>query len=112
MLNQYEELAVLEQGEDGAVVSIRGQGGPSVLLGSAYLGHLDFVVKRAQHELGKLPVGSRATIGLRTLVAELNTLLAAHANASNKFEGDVPPARAYAKAMEELEAFREELSRW
>jgi hypothetical protein len=39
-MNVYEELAVLEEGDDGAIVAIRGQGGPSVLLGPAYLGHL------------------------------------------------------------------------
>lgn len=35
MLQQYEELAVLDQGDDGAIVSIRGQDGPSVVLGKS-----------------------------------------------------------------------------
>jgi hypothetical protein len=45
-MNTYEELAVLEQGEDGAIVSIRGQGGPCVLLGPGYVGHLAALIGR------------------------------------------------------------------
>lgn len=51
MLQQYEELAVLDQGEDGAIVSIRGQDGPSIVLGAGYLHHLDKVLAAAMCDI-------------------------------------------------------------
>jgi hypothetical protein len=104
VLNQYEELAVLEQGDDGAVVSIRGQGGPSVLLGAAYLGHLERVVLRAQSELAE---SSRPHLSaLRLLCAEITTLIATHQDACNKYEGGPPATKSLAVAIEELEEMR------
>lgn len=108
MLKQYEELAVLEQGDDGAIVSIRGQGGPSVLLGAAYLGHLDNVLARAIAELHELP--PRA--GLQLLIAEIRTLLSTYEDARAKYEGGggSSGARSLAEALEELAALRRELN--
>lgn len=108
MLKQYEELAVLEQGEDGAVVSIRGQGGPSVLLGAGYLGHLERVARQAEAELALPSLYSRSP-ALRLLCAEVITLLATHQEACNKYEGGPPAARSLALALEELEKLREAL---
>jgi hypothetical protein len=108
MLKQYEELAVLEQGDDGAIVSIRGQGGPSVLLGAAYIAHLDRVLARALSELQTLP--PRA--GVKLLCAEIQTLLATYEETCNKFEGGGAPseARSLASALEELEVLRRQLN--
>ena len=108
MLKQYEELAVLEQGDDGAVVSIRGQGGPSVLLGAAYLTDLDQVLARAIADLHELP--PRA--GLKLLVAEVSTLLSTYEETRVKYEGGGGPseARSLAEALEELSALRRQLN--
>ena len=108
MLKEFEELAVLEQGDDGAVVSIRGQGGPSVLLGAAYLGHLERVERAATTELrrGGVPATAKA---LHLLCAEVRTLLATYNETCNKFEGREPAAKSLATAMEELDAMRQAL---
>ncbi len=105
MLKQYEELAVLEKGDDGAVVSIPGQGGPSVLLGAAYLGHLERVVRAAQSEL-QAPAFQVHSSALRLLCAEVTTLLATHAETCNKYEGGPPAVKSLAQAVEELEEMR------
>jgi len=104
VLKQYEELAVLEQGDDGAIVSIRGQGGPSVLLGAAYLSYLDRVLARAISELHELP--PRA--GLQLLTAEIRTLLSTYEDTRAKYEGGGGPseARSLAELLEELDALR------
>jgi hypothetical protein len=109
MLKQYEELAVLEQGDDGAVVSIRGQGGPSVLLSASYLGHLEVVLRRARGELSGVPSGESLS-ALRLLCAEVSTLLATHQEACNKFEGRPPASKSLAQALEELKEMREALN--
>lgn len=108
MLKQYEELAVLEQGDDGAIVSIRGQGGPSVLLGAAYIAHLDRVLAQAMSELHALP--PRA--GVKLLCAELQTLLATYEETCNKFEGGggSSEAKSLACALEELELLRRQFN--
>ena len=107
MLKQYEELAVLEQGDDGAIVSIREQSGPSVLLGAAYIAHLDRVLARAVSELSSLP--PRA--GMKLLCAEIQTLLATYEETCNKFEGGGAPTatRSLVSALEELEVLRRRL---
>src|SRR5438045_5974040 len=109
MLKQYEELAVLEQGGDGAVVSIRGQGGPGVLLNAAYLGHLERIARQAEAELASPATRVSQTPALRLLVAEAKALLLTHEHACNKFEGAQAPARSIAVAMEELEELRRTL---
>ena len=110
MLKQYEELAVLEQGDDGAIVSIRGQGEPSVLLGATYLSHLDQVLARAIAELHELP----PRFGLKLLVAEIQTLLSTYEEARNKYEGGGGPsgARSVAEALAELDALRRQLDQF
>jgi hypothetical protein len=108
VLRQYEELAVLEQGGDGAIVSIRGQGGPSVVLGPGYLEHLDRVLARAISELNELP--PRA--GLQLLVAEMRTLLSTYADTCAKYEGVPGPvaARSLSQLLEEVELLRRQLN--
>ncbi|MBQ0961965.1 hypothetical protein KAK06_23710, partial [Ideonella sp. 4Y11] len=105
MLKQYEELAVLEQGDDGAVVSIRGQGGPSVLLGAQYLGHLERVVDRATQELAQSQAFAHGS-SLALLCSEIQTLLATYRETCNKFEGGPPPTKLLAEAIEELAEMR------
>ena len=110
MLKQYEELAVLEQGDDGAIVSIRGQVGPSVLLGAGYLVHLDSVLATALAELEDLP----ARAGVRLLCAEIGTLLATYEETKNKYYGGGAPAlaRSTAELLAELKALRLEIDRF
>jgi len=105
MLKQYEELAVLEQGDDGAVVSIRGQGGPCVVLGPAYLGHLGFVLKQAEPLLASLPRDERLT-PVRLLCVEMRTLLRTYDETCNKFIGRPAQPRSLAQALEELAELR------
>ena len=108
MLKEFEELAVLEQGDDGAVVSIRGQGGPSVLLGAAYLGHLERVERAASAELRRAGA-STATSAVHLLCAEVRTLLVTYNETCNKFEGGEPAAKSLATALEDLDALRKAL---
>jgi hypothetical protein len=103
-LKQYEELAVLEEGDDGAIVSIRGQGSPSVLLSAAYVGHLELTVKTAQVELTE--VSPQQFTALRLLCAEVNTLVVQHKDTCNKYDGEPGTAQLLAVAMEELEEMR------
>jgi len=102
MLKQYEELSVLEQGDDGAIVSIRGQGGPSVLLSGDYLAHLEQVLKKAETELP----GTLRNSNLGLLCSELGTLVATYNEACNKFYGAPAPAKSLAAALAELEEMR------
>jgi hypothetical protein len=108
MLKQYEELAVLDQGDDGAIVSVRGQGGPSVLLNSAYVGHLEMLLERASIELREC-CGSGAA-ATRTLCAEIQTLIATYQEMCCKFEGGPPARKSIAKALEELAEMRSRLN--
>ena len=105
MLKQYEELSVLEQSDDGAIVSIRGQGGPSVLLLSGYLGHMERVLARAQAELSGIPRNK----SLHLLCAEMGTLLATYDEACNKYYGAPPPAKSLAAVLEELDEARRQI---
>jgi hypothetical protein len=74
-MNTYEELAVLEQGEDGAIVSIRGQGGPCVLLGPDYLGHLAGLLGRSSED-GVCELRATARYEpMAALCSEMRTLL-------------------------------------
>jgi hypothetical protein len=108
MLKQYEELAVLEQGDDGAIVNIRGQGGPSVLLGAMYLEHLGAVASRAGKEVNAMP-GRFETSALRLLCAEIETLLSTYRDTRNKYEGGPSSSVSLAAALEELEVLRRNL---
>jgi len=107
-LKQYEELAVLEQGDDGAIVSIRGQGGPSALLGAGYMEHLGVVTARARQELNATPdlVDFSA---VRLLCSEVHTLVSTYVEARNKYEGGPTGAVSLAAALEELEELRRSL---
>lgn len=108
MLKQYEELAVLEEGDDGAIVSIRGQGGPSVLLSAAYIGHLEKAVRKARAELADIsPV---RTTALHLLCEEVYALVTQHQATCNKYEGGPGAAQSLAVAIEELEEIRQQLS--
>jgi len=77
MLKQYEELAVLEQGDDGAIVSTRGQDGPSVLLGAEYMEHLAVVTERARRQLEAVPERFEVS-ALRLLCSEVHTLMSTY----------------------------------
>lgn len=105
MLKQYEELSVLEQGDDGAIISVRGHDGPCVLLVGSYLGHLERVLANAQAELS----GVARNLSLRTLCSEVGTLLAKYNEASNKYYGAPAPAKSLAQALEELDELRRQL---
>ncbi|MFS2033036.1 hypothetical protein ACEN8I_03330 [Polaromonas sp. CT11-55] len=107
-MKQYEELAVLEQGDDGAIVSIRGQGGPCVLLGPEYLNHLDLVLGRAIAQLHDLPKRG----GVELLIAEFQTLLSTYADTRAKYEGVSGPTatKSLVEALAELKALREQLN--
>jgi hypothetical protein len=109
MLKQFEELAVLEQGDDGAIVSIRGQGGPSVLLGAGYLGHLQHVLVKAEAELSAISQ-SPQHYSLRLLCLEVKTLLATYDESCNKYIGSQASAKSYAAALAELEELRRQIS--
>jgi len=104
MLQQYEELAVLDQGDDGAIVSIRGQDGASVVLGVAYLHHLDKVLAAAMSEIELEAIGQ----GVKLLCAEIQTLLAAYQETQNKFYGGGAPntSRSVSDALCELREMR------
>jgi hypothetical protein len=109
MLKQYEEIAVLEQGEDGAIVSIRGQGGPCVVVGPTYLGHLARIVQQAAEEVDRGALTARAA-ATRLLVSEIRTLLTQYEASSNKYFGTTPMPMSLARAMEELEELRKALN--
>lgn len=107
MLKQYEELAVLEQGDDGAIVSIRGLGGPSVLLGPVYMAHLDRILARVLWELHANPLsGDQPT--LKLLCAEICTLVSSYEETCNKYGSAESPraARSTGNVLEELEELR------
>jgi hypothetical protein len=106
MFKQYEELAVLEQGDDGAVISIRGQSAPSVLLGADYLAHLEQLLSKAESELG---YGRSNALSLRLLCAEMTTLVATYNETCNKYYGGPSPARSLAVATAELDELRRQL---
>jgi hypothetical protein len=107
MLKQYEELAVLEQGDDGAIVSIRGQGGPSVILGPTYMAHLDRVLARVLGEIHVNPISGDHP-SLKLLCAEIRTLVSTYEETCNKYgSGESPSAtRSLASALEEIEELR------
>jgi hypothetical protein len=105
MLKQYEELAVLEQGDDGAIVSIRGQGGPSALLGSSYMEHLAVVALRARRQLDAVPTRFEVS-ALKLLCSEVQTLVSTYAETRNKYEGGPSPNVTLAAALEEIEELR------
>ncbi len=108
MLNQYEELAVLEQGDDGAIVAIHGQGRPSVLLGADYLSHLDRVVSVA---ISSTFNGAPLHPSVQLLCSEIQTLLGTYEDTCNKFHGCGAPttARSTADALHELDGMRRQL---
>ena len=110
MLQQYEELAVLDQGDDGAIVSIRGQDGPSVVLRAGYLHHLDRVLAAAMCDIEGEAMGQ----GVRLLCAEIHTLLAAYEETQNKFYGKGAPnsSRSVSEALLELREMRQQLDKF
>jgi len=106
-LKQYEEIAVLEEGDDGAVVTVTGQRGASVLLGPAYLAHLQVIADLAAVQLSAAE--SRHEVSaLRLLCAEMRTLLKTHHEACNKFFG-VDSEKTLAVAFEELKELRKQI---
>ena len=107
-LKQYEELAVLEQGDDGAIVSIRGQGGPSALLGAQYMEHLSAVSARARNQLEAIPQRFEVS-AIKLLCSEVSTLVATYSETRNKYEGGPSAGIALAAALEELEELRRNL---
>jgi hypothetical protein len=111
MLKQYEELAVLEQGDDGAIVSIRGQGGPSVILGPSYLAHIDRVLTRVLAESAVYPISVNHP-SLKLLCAEIRTLVATYEETCNKYgSGETPSAtRSLTNALEEVDKLRSEFN--
>lgn len=109
-MKTYEELAVLEQGEDGAIVSIRGEAGPLVLLGPSYVGHLKVLLDRAQEAVSYMTPGADFE-PVAALYAEMRTLVRTYDETCNKFLGHAPSARTFAEVSEEIEKLRKELER-
>ncbi|MGL4573719.1 MAG: hypothetical protein ACRCV9_02910 [Burkholderiaceae bacterium] len=105
MSAQSEEFTVLESGDDGSVVSIRGREGLHVLLSGAYVTHLSNVAKRAESELVGL-LAYRKQPGLQLLYAEVQTLVSVYQETCNKFEGGVHPSFEIAALTEELAQLR------
>ena len=104
-MKQYEEVSVLEHGDDGAVVSISGQENPLVLLKPAYLEHLVLLSNKAERELLHVP-GRFETSALRKLCAEIQTLLSSYRETCNKFYGDTPAEASLKAVLEEVETMR------
>lgn len=111
-LKQYEELSVLEQGDDGAIVSIRGQNGPSVLLGSEYLKHLDQVLSAALMDIRALPMDAGKS-RIERLCNEVKFLLTSYEVTLNKYHGGGAPngARTLSDAIAELDELRRQLDK-
>ncbi len=101
-MNLYEELAVLEEGDDGAIVAIRGQGGPCVLLGPAYLGHLAALLTQVKGDDRLLQYPDYAP--LVTLRQEMQRLLRTYDETCNKYEGGPPAKKSISQVVEELDA--------
>lgn len=110
-MKPYEELAVLEQGDDGAIVSIRGVEGPLVLLGPEYLGHLAALVGAAEKSIGALQPGALAD-SVAALCAEMRTVLKTYDDTCAKFCGDLPVSRTAAQVEQELDELRKQLDRF
>lgn len=108
-MNIYEELAVLEEGDDGAIVAIRGQGGPCVLLGPEYLGHLAALLSQVNGADRLLQYPDYAP--LVTLQQEMQRLLRTYDETCNKYEGSPSPKKSIAQIVEELEAMAARLER-
>ena len=106
-MKQYEELAVLEQGDDGAVVTVSGQSGASVLLGPRYLTHLQIITSLASVQLSTLKSGQDVS-AIKLLCAEMQTLLLTHDEACNKFFGS-NSHKTMAIAFEELNELRKQI---
>lgn len=109
-MKTYEELAVLDQGEDGAIVSIRGEAGPLVLLGPSYFGHLKSLLDRAQDTVSYMTPGGDFE-PVAALYAEMRTLVRTYDEICNKFLGSAPSARTLAEISAETEQLRKELER-
>jgi hypothetical protein len=104
-MKQYEEVSVLEHGDDGAVVSISGQENPLVLLKPAYLEHLVLLSEKAYQELLRVPERFE-TRALKQLCAEIQTLLTSYRETCHKFYGDTPAEASLKAILEEVEAMR------
>lgn len=101
-MNLYEELAVLEEGDDGAIVAIRGQRGPCVLLGPGCLGHLAALLTNAKGDKRLLEYPEYAP--LVTLRQEMQRLLRTYDETCNNYEGSPPARKTIAQVVEELDA--------
>ncbi|OPF63183.1 hypothetical protein [Hydrogenophaga sp. H7] len=104
-MKSYEEVSVLEPGNDGAVVSISGQENPLVLLKPAYLEHLVLLSDKAERELLGVPERFE-TSALKQLCMEVQTLLTSYRETCNKFYGDTPAEASLKAVQEEVEAMR------
>jgi hypothetical protein len=109
-MKQYEEIAVLEQGEDGAIVSIRGEEGPFVLLGPKYLAHLGTRLRAANERIAALAV-TRNVEAVSALCAEMESLLKTYDDTCCKYTGGVTAAKSLADIEHEIEELRKQLSK-
>jgi hypothetical protein len=104
----YEELAVLEEGEDGAIISIYGQSAPFVLLSASYLGHLASVMRAAESLLERLSVDHK--VGpLEVLCSEIRSLLKSYDDTCLKYTGNVAAPKSMAEVERELDQLRQQL---
>ncbi len=106
-MNVYEELAVLEEGDDGAIVAIRGQGGPSVLLGPAYLGHLAALLGQVKGDERLLQYPDYTHLVI--IRQEMQRLVRTYDETCNKYEGSPPASKSIAQVVEELNALEARL---
>jgi hypothetical protein len=110
-VNIYEELAVLEQGEDGAVVSIRGEGAPCVLLRPPYLGHLAGMLEDLSDDtVNELRAFPRFK-PLLDLYAEMRTLLNTYKETCHKYGSALPMSKSLQEIQDELDALAAQLAR-
>jgi hypothetical protein len=109
-VKQYQEIAVLEQGEDGAIVSIRGEEGPFVLLGPKYLAHLGNVLREAKERVVVL-TATRDTEAVAALCAEMESLLKTYDETCCKYTGNFTAAKSIADIEHEIEELRKQLDR-
>jgi len=110
-VNTYVELAVLEQGEDGAVVSIRGEGAPCVLLGPSYLGHLGGVLVGVTDDIFEELSAFPRFKPLLDACAEMRTLMRTYRETCHKYGSSVPMSRSLQEIQDELNAMAAQLAR-
>jgi hypothetical protein len=96
-MKTYEELAVLEQGEDGAIIEIRGEDAPFVLLGAKYLGHLTMLLRAADADV-KLQSLEPDDSAIAALCAEMRSLLTTYDETCLKYFGNLSDAKKRAES--------------